>query len=105
MSEKLRRIRLGDRDAAESSSQIVAWTGSKKQLVQPAIVGRPATKLNPPKLVDVDRLAVGIPDRAHELSSQGIEAVDGSRFVDVVRHQQRVAQLSKIFRVWAHSPM
>src|ERR1700730_11769703 len=86
---------LFERDYAERSCEIIVRTGGEEKLVLRAIVGRSSTKFNSPKLVDVNRFAVGILDGAHELPRYAVEGVD-SGGVGVVRDQERIAQWSKI---------
>src|ERR1700730_7126827 len=90
----LRKLLL-ELDYAECSCQIIIRTGGEEQVIAGAVVCRSSTKLNSPKLVDVNRFAVGVLDGAHELPRYAVESVD-SAGVGVVRDQQRIAQRSKI---------
>src|ERR1700737_5204610 len=90
----LRKLLL-ERDYAERSCQVIGRTGSEEKLVGRAIVCRSPTKFNSPKLVDVNRFAVGVLDGAHELPRYAVEGVD-SAGVGVVRAQDRIAQWPKL---------
>ena len=90
----LRKLLL-ERDYAERSCQVIVGTGSEEKLVARAIVCCSPTKFNSPKLVDVNRFAIGVLDGAHELPRYAVEGVD-SAGVGVVRDQERIAQWSKI---------
>ena len=90
----LRKLLL-ERDYAERSCQVIVGTGSEEKLVARAIVCCSPTKFNSPKLVDVNRFAIGVLDGAHELPRYPVEGVD-SAGVGVVRDQERIAQWSKI---------
>src|SRR5580658_1216741 len=96
-SDGLRDISLGliQIDHTKRPCQIVVWTGGEEELVGPAVACRASAELNPPELVDGDILAVGVFNRAHELSGFEIKCVDGAR-VRIVRDQQRVAQRPKV---------
>src|SRR5260370_23068818 len=88
----LRKLLL-ERDYAECSCQIIIRTGGVEKVIAGPVGCRPATKLNSPKLVAVNRLAVGVLVGAPELPRYAVEGVDGPG-VFVVREQQRVAQCS-----------
>jgi hypothetical protein len=70
----------------ERSREIIVGTGSEEQPILGAIVSKAIAEVDSPKLVNPDRLASGVLDRAHELPSDGIEAVN-SATVCVVRDQ------------------
>src|ERR1019366_799718 len=89
------RLRLLQTNHTKRSSQIVVRTGGEEELVGAAVVCRTSAEFNSPQLVDADRLAIGVLQRAYKLAGDGIEGVDGAG-VGVVRDQQSVAQLSKI---------
>ena len=94
----LRKLLL-ERDYAERSCQVVG-TGSEEKLVARAIVCCSPTKFNSPKLVDVNRFAIGVLDGAHELPRYAVEGVD-SAGVGVVRDQERIASGPKFLGAMA----
>src|SRR5712692_820482 len=66
-----------DRDHAKQAVGVIIRTGGKKELVGLATV--PAvSELNGPELVDDDRLAVQIAQRAEKRAGMGIERVDAA---------------------------
>jgi hypothetical protein len=79
-------IPLCEYNRAERSREIIVGTGSEEQPILGAIVSKAIAEVDSPKLVNPDRLASGVLDRAHELPSDGIEAVN-SATVCVVRDQ------------------
>ena len=59
-------------------AKIIIGASGEEKPVDGAIARRSSTKFNSPKLVNVNRLAVGVLDRAHELTRYAVKGVDAT---------------------------
>ena len=77
---------------SKGSSKVVAGPRRKEHLIEPSVFSSfcAVAEINPPKLVDMNDVPVGVFDRSHEPLGQRVESVDCST-VCIVRDQQRIA--------------
>jgi hypothetical protein len=94
---------LFELNCTKRSRQVVLGTSGKEKLILKPVVGSASAKLDPPKLVDTDHLALRIFYRADKLSGDEIEAVDRAA-VGIVRNQQSVAERPEILGRDGKSP-
>jgi hypothetical protein len=90
-------------DRTKQSREAIVWTCGEEKLVGGAVLAESVAKPDSPELVDVDDVAILVLHRAEVLAGYGVESVDAA-LVSVVRHQQGVAEWSKVLRCDGEPP-
>src|SRR5580693_6524744 len=70
---------LLERDHSEQSIQPIVRSCRKVKLILLPVVRSPTTELDRPKLVDGNRLALGVLERTHKRAGRKIESIDRAR--------------------------